>query len=343
MTEKGGSGRRRWPAVAAAVVAIVAGLGGGYLVGQRAIPLGSFSNYTDAYVGLLDDGADAFLKTMPLIGGFAEGGLAFYWMVHATSPVPNNAYVFVYDDGKTVRGQFPVVDVLPTEASYSDFWRIFEVTVPRGYPVNSIKSLATLDRARSAGLVSVQDTGLIENAPVVARGVKTQVVNGLPELQQGWYRGSTVTLAVFETDLRPNGLGQVSPIPIWLIQRAADHEPLLEIVRTVDQDLNRDGDLYDSNDLIDLFPGDPGYSPLWAVAVLHVRDTYLRDGFPPFPADPAVLRQSYGMFTSIAEARADPEGHVDRSIGQEGVTPMLMPDGKQALVNCPALPSGVLP
>jgi hypothetical protein len=80
----------------------------------------------------------------------------------------------------------------------------------------------------------------------VAHNVKIAVVNGEPLFQSVWYRTNLATMAVFETNLPSGGVPAIS---IWLIQRDGDSCPMLEPL--CNKDINNDGDLRDSNDLID--------------------------------------------------------------------------------------------
>ena len=322
------------------MIALVIGAVGGYLVSSQVsnnkTSQSAFLPYTDSFGGRIDDSNRGFITNAPLVAGFSRGQIAWYWLVGPTNSTVNPVYFFQYQSGGTVYGQQPIIDVKPGDSGYTHFWEIYNVTVPSSYVANTIKSLATLNRAAAAGLVTVTDAKRALNGPLVAHNVKITVVNGEPVFQEVWYRTSVSTMAAFETNL-PNGA--IPAIPIFLIQRASDSCPLLEAV--CNKDLNHDSDLKDSNDLIDTLPGQTGYFPLWAVSFLHVNDTYLTNGFPsPFPQNPAALKSQFGMFTSLEDARADQNSahpvYVNIHIGNRGLT-------SGPLVNCPALPAGVQP
>lgn len=339
------------------VIALVIGAVGGYLV-TSSLSINAFSSYNDNYGGAIDDSQNGFVTSAPLVAGFTRnqstapftGQIAWYWLVGGTNASVNPIYFFNYQNGAPVRGQYPIIDVKPGDTGYTHFWEINNVTVPNNYAANTIKSLTTLNGARQAGLVTVKDAGRSINGPLVAHNIKIAVVNGEPQFQSVWYRTDLATMAVFETNL-PNGA--VPAISIWLIQRNGDSCPLLEAL--CNRDLNNDGDLKDSNDLIDTYPGQLGYSPLWAVSILHVyNNTYhpngglpypvsTSGGFPsPFPQDPSVASAN-GMFTSLEQAQADQSKtnptYVDLTFASstKGVT------FTGNLVNCPTLPLGVEP
>ena len=322
------------------VIALVVGAVGGYLVSSQLsnnkTSQSAFLPYTDNYGGRIDDSNSGFVTSAPLVAGFSRGQIAWYWLVGPTNSTVNPVYFFQYQNGGTVNGQQPIIDVKPGDSGYTHFWEIYNVTVPSSYVPNTIKSLATLNRAAAAGLATITDAKRGLNGPLVAHNVKITVVNGEPLFLEVWYRTTVSTMAVFETNL-PNGA--IPAIPIYLIQRASDSCPLLEAV--CNKDLNHDSDLKDSNDLIDALPGQAGYFPLWAVSFLHVNDTYLANGFPsPFPQNPATLKSQFGMFTSLEDAQADQNSahpvYVNIHIGSKGLT-------SGPLVNCPALPAGVQP
>ena len=341
------------------IVAIAVGGVAGYLVSNRGTN-NTFSSYNDNYGGPINDSNSGFVINAPLVAGFTRnqttgsqnGQIAWYWLVGGTSASVNPVYFFNYQNGFPVQGQYPIIDVKPGDTGYTHFWEINNVTVPGTYTPNTIKSLATLNSAKQAGLVTIKDASRSLNGPLVAHNVKISVVNGEPAFQPVWYRTDIATIAVFETNLPSGG---VPVIGIWLIQRDGDSCPLLEAVcSTSGTDINHDGDVKDSNDLIDTYPGLPGYSPLWAVSILHVyNSTYhpngspypisIANGFPsPFPQDPVTLSAN-GMFTSLEQAQADQAKtnptYVDLTFpaSTKGVT------STGNLVNCPTLPLGIEP
>jgi len=340
------------------VIALIVGAVGGYLAGSRlSSNNNAFSSYADTYSGPINDSPAGFITSAPLVAGFTRnqttgslsGQIAWYWLVGGTNGTVNPVYFFNYQNGAPVQGQYPIIDVKPGDTGYTHFWEMNNVTVPNSYTPNAIKSLTTLKNAEQAGLVTVKDAERSLNGPLVAHNVRIVVVNGEPQFLPVWYRTDLASMAVFETNLPSGGVPSIS---IWLIQRDGDSCPLLEAL--CGTDFNHDGDIKDSNDLIDTYPGQLGYSPLWAVSILHVyNNTYhpngglpypvsISGGFPsPFPQDPAVVPN--GMFTSLEQAQADQSKtnptYVDLTFpsSNKGVT------STGNLVNCPTLPLGVAP
>ncbi len=323
------------------VVALIVGVVGGYFVASRLnnneVSQSAFLPYNDNNGGVVDDSQNGYVTSAALVAGFSRGQIAWYWLMGPTNSSVNPVYFFQYQSGGPVQGQNPIIDLKPGDKGYTHFWEIYNVTVSNSYMPNTIKSVATLKRAQQAGLATISDSKRVINGPLVGRNLKITVVNGEPQFLPVWYRTETATMAVFETSL-PSGT--VPSISIWLIQRASDSCPLLEAL--CNKDLNHDSDIKDSNDLIGTTPGQAGYSPLWAVSILHVHDDYLPNGFPsPFPQNPATLKSQSNMFTSLEDAQADQNlanpVYVDLSTGNRGLT------FTGNLVNCPALPLGVQP
>ncbi len=329
------------------ILVLVVGVAAGYFVRSQLNPsqpsAAAFLNFTDQYQGPLDDSGSAFAKNVPLIVGLSRGQLAWYWFVGPTSNTVNPVYFFQYPNGQPVQGQAPIADVKPGDSAYTGFWEIKNITVPASYAANTIKSFDSLNRAQQAGLVTVSDSNRVLNGPIVARNVKTEIVNGEPAITSVWYRSKLATMAIFETNLA--GGSQVSVIPIWLIQREPDKYPLLEWV--AGKDLNGDGDLIDSNDLIDQTPGQAGYSPLWQVQILHVKVNYLSAAapfeLPPFPGNTTTLSTQYHMFTSIQSAQADRSAASPVYVDTSFPNTQLGLETTNTIVNCPALPLSVQP
>src|SRR6266542_3320760 len=127
------------------VVALVIGVLGGYFASSQLnktqVSQSAFLPYTDNYGGLVDDSNSGFVTNAPLVGGFSNGQIAWYWLVGPTNASFNPAY-------------------------------FFNVTVSDNYVPNTIKSLSTLERAQQAGLATITDLKKVINAPLVARNVK---------------------------------------------------------------------------------------------------------------------------------------------------------------------------
>lgn len=185
--------------------------------------------------------------------------------VQPTAPAP--IYVLFREGMDTpVEGQLNIVDVVPGDTGYNDFWRVHRVTVPEGYEVNTVTSAQDI---QSAGY-EVMSTDTLVNCPVVPEGSTASKRYGDrdPGLVQGWYRGQVVTYFEFsEASLAVSG-GGVPTSPIYV---AFNRNPSMEGGGPASGFVTEDGSTQTHNVLATL-PGDQGYSPLWTVTVYDNRD-----------------------------------------------------------------------
>jgi hypothetical protein len=70
-------------------------------------------------------------------------------------------------DRQSSEFQRPIIDRLQSNADYSGVWEIWEVIVADDYKPDSIKQVATLNRAVEAGKVTLQRTQTVINCPVL--------------------------------------------------------------------------------------------------------------------------------------------------------------------------------
>jgi len=178
--------------------------------------------------------------------------------VQPTKPAP--IYVFFADGGSTpVSGQLNVVDVIPGDDGYGDFWQVHKVSVPAGYVANSITSHAEIV---AAGL-AVQPTTMLVNCPIVPEGssAKLRVGGSEPGLQTGWYRGKTVRYFSFEE----KGLsGESVPLsPIFVTFNVNPDKP----GGGPSSGFKSEAATSQTHNVTATLPSDPGYSPLWMVDV----------------------------------------------------------------------------
>ncbi|MEY2937315.1 MAG: hypothetical protein RL033_8064, partial [Pseudomonadota bacterium] len=122
--------------------------------------------------------------------------VAYYnFDVQSTTPAP--IYV-LFREGATapVPGQLNVIDVVPGDAGYNDFWQIQRVRVPASYVANAVTSLEQIEAAGYA----VEATEQLVNCPVVPRGsiARQRLAGADPGLSRGWYRGQVAYYFNFE-------------------------------------------------------------------------------------------------------------------------------------------------
>jgi hypothetical protein len=146
-------------------------------------------------------------------------------------------------------GQLDVVDRIPGDAGYTDFWRIAWVEVPADFVPGSITAAAQI---RERGFPIAADPAIVD-CPIVPRG-STAREGGVPT--ELWYRGAKVMCLGFGEPLHEQD-GRVPTSPIYVTfghDEAFEHEP---------------GTPAQTHNVVFSVPGDADYSPLWAV---HVYD-----------------------------------------------------------------------
>ena len=178
--------------------------------------------------------------------------------VQPTTPAP--IYVlFREGEDKPLAGQLNIVDVIPGDQGYSDFWQVHKVTVPASYVANAATSKADL----AAAGFSTEVTETLVNCPIVPDGSKAalRMASGSPALMSGWYKGKTVRYFSFEEKALTGATVPVSPIYV-----AFNVNP--------DQTGGGPGSGFkaengsaQTHNVLATLPSDPSYSPLWLVNV----------------------------------------------------------------------------
>ncbi len=191
--------------------------------------------------------------------------------VQSTHSAPIFA-LFREGEAKPVDGQLNIVDVIPGDAGYNDFWHVHKVTVPKDYVANTITNVTDL---MNSGY-PIERTNKIVNCPIVPEGstadlrYKSSESNGLV---RGWYKDQVVFYFNFTekdliVDLPPTGHPDV---------------PLAEILVTFNINPNEQGGgpasgfmtesgSDQTHNVVDTLPEDAGYSPLWDVDVYDNSD-----------------------------------------------------------------------
>jgi hypothetical protein len=178
--------------------------------------------------------------------------------VQPTAPAP--IYVlFRTGDDKPVPGQLNIVDVIPGDPGYSDFWQVYKVTVPASYLANTVSSKGDITAAGFA----TQATPTLVNCPIVPEGSRAalRVGGGSPALMTGWHKGKTVRYFSYEERALTGATVPLSPIYV-----AFNVNP--------DQTGGGPGSGFkaeagstQTHNVVATLPSDARYSPLWLVNV----------------------------------------------------------------------------
>jgi hypothetical protein len=180
--------------------------------------------------------------------------------VQPATPAPIWAF---FKNGQAVPGQLNIINVLPGEANYNDFWQVYKVNVPDNYVANTITSF---DELANSGY-SIERTNDLVNCPVVPAGstATKRLNNGDATLTRGWYKGKVVYyFNFFEKPLTVNANGEVPAIPIYVTFNVNPGQPgggpgsgfKTESATSLQ-----------THNVLSAIPSNAGYSPLWIVKV----------------------------------------------------------------------------
>ncbi|PWU03596.1 MAG: hypothetical protein C5B52_03080 [Bacteroidetes bacterium] len=191
-----------------------------------------------------------------------QGHVIQYYNFDVQSTTPAPIWTFV-KNGQPVAGQLNVVNVLPGENGYSDFWQVNKVNVPDNYVANSITSY---DELIASGY-TIEKTNDLVNCPIVPKGstASKRLNNGGTGLTRGWYKNKVVYyFNFFEKPLSITGAGLVPTIPIFVTfsinpgQAGGGPDSGFETESPTS---------HQTHNVISVLPSDNAYSPLWIVRV----------------------------------------------------------------------------
>jgi hypothetical protein len=185
--------------------------------------------------------------------------------VQSTKPAP----IYVLFNSMTlspVNEQHNIIDVIPGDTSYNDFWQVYKVMVPPDYVPNSITSLEGI---MNAGY-QMEATNILVNCPVVSEGstAKMRLNSESPDLTTGWYKGEIVYYFNFSekalmTD--QNGMVPLSPIYVSFNKNPGENGGGPSSGFKMDTTGR-------THNVVATLPADTAYSPLWFVIVYDNAD-----------------------------------------------------------------------
>lgn len=192
-----------------------------------------------------------------------EGEVVEYYNFDVQPLAPAPIYVFFKEGSSSpVEGQLNVINVVPGDNGYNDFWQVFRVTVPGDYVANTISSMNELN-ARN---YNIEALNTVVNCPVVPKGstATKRMGDESSGLVRGWYKGQIVYYFNFsESSLEINSNGEIPVSPIFVTFNINPGEdgggPASGFV-------TEEGTVQTHNVLATI-PQNTGYSPLWAVRI----------------------------------------------------------------------------
>ena len=221
----------------------------------------------DGTNGLPDANAPIDLDQAPFITkGLGPNGehVEYYnFDVMPTAPAPIWV-LFREGESDPVAGQLNIIDKIPGESGYNDFWQVYKVTVPSDYVANSVTSRAEI---ASLGYM-VEPQAAIVNCPVVPEGsTATKRLYGESNaLVQCWYKDKVGFYFSFtEHDLTGT---TVPTSPIYVTFNINPDQPNGGPPSGFVTEM---GDTQTHN-VIATLPTDTDYSPLWDVTIYDNMD-----------------------------------------------------------------------
>ena len=198
----------------------------------------------------------------------ARGEPVRYYNFDVQSTTPAPIYVlFRQGEDSPVAGQLNVVDVIPGDEGYNDFWQVVKVNVPRDYVANTVTSLAEIQQAGYA----METTRSLVNCPIVPHGSTARVRRGgqSSALMRGWYRGEVVSYFTFEErTLQTTSAGGVPVSPIYVTFNENPDQPNGGPASGFVTEQGTE----QTHNVVQTVPADAAYSPLWLVTVYDNRD-----------------------------------------------------------------------
>jgi hypothetical protein len=191
-----------------------------------------------AFAGLLGGGVASAKVSSPVAKGFYRGHSIKYLDFGPIHLAKGNKVAPIWSVTNPVTGQHNIVNVVPGQPGYSPLWRVTLVTFKKGVHRVLLRSAGQVRRLARAGKVTLKKTNTIVNCPVLGFGQ--------PKVT-GYYKGNTISYL----DLGPVKLAAGNKVaPLWTVTNG-----------TADQ-----------HNVVDVVPGDKGYSPLWDINKVTWRD-----------------------------------------------------------------------
>jgi hypothetical protein len=252
-----------------------------------------FANLFDRTVvpGLPAPNAPIDFDQYPFIthGAGPDGQQVSYYNFDVLPDAPAPIYQ-LYREGEDmpVEGQLNIINVIPGDPGYNDFWRVIRVTVPGDYVANTV---ASLEEIEDAGY-PMETTDVIVNCPVVPSGSTANLrLAGPAGLIQGWYREQVVFYFTFdERALEVTPQGRVPVAPIYVTFNINPGEP----GGGPASGFLTEAGTEQTHNIVAALPEAADYSPLWNVVAYDNEDFGLVFDLPSAQAA-TILVPSLGL------------------------------------------------
>ncbi len=206
--------------------------------------------------------------------GLGPGGEKIQYYNFDVLPIKSAPIFVLFKEGEEmpVEGQLNIIDVIPGDAGYNDFWHVHKVTVPSDYVANTI---ASVDELMSKDY-TIERTNIIVNCPVVPEGSTAMLRYSADEsngLVKGWYKNMLVHYFSFEEkDLRVDIPAEGHPeVPLSDILVTFNINPGMDGGGPPSGFVTETGTMQTHN-VTETIPTDADYSPLWDVDIYDNMD-----------------------------------------------------------------------
>ena len=197
-----------------------------------------------------------------------NGNVVKYYNFDVQSTTPAPIYVLFREGESTpVSGQLNIVDVIPGDAGYNDFWQVMKVTVPAGYVANVVASKSEIDAAG----YTITPTTMLVNCPIVPEGstASLRLGGGDPGLIMGWYKDQVIFYFSFvERNIMTTGNGSVPVSAIYVTFNINPTEP----GGGPPSGFKTETGSAQTHNVVATLPSNAAYSPLWMVDVYDNMD-----------------------------------------------------------------------
>ena len=167
----------------------------------------------------------------PTVAGYYHGHAIKYLDFGLIHLAKGNRVAPIWSVTNGVARQHNIVDVVPGQKGYTPLWRVITVTFKKGAHRSLVTSAGQVRALERAGKVRLKTTNMIVNCPVLGFAQKPV---------QGYEKGKTITYL----DLGPVKLRAGNKVaPLWTVTNGTSEQ----------------------HNVVDVLPGDAGYSPLWSI------------------------------------------------------------------------------
>lgn len=197
--------------------------------------------------------------------GLTASGRSVQYYNFDVQPTPPAPIYVLFKSGQSnpVSGQLNIVDAIPGDAGYNDFWQVYKVTVPADYVANTVTSYSEI---MAKGYSVVKTTDLV-NCPIVPKGSTANLRFSSSEnsgLSMGWYKDKVVYYFTFaEKALSTAADGTVPLVDIYVTFNINPGQPNGGPSSGFKTEAGSD----QTHNAIGAIPSDAVYSPLWKVKV----------------------------------------------------------------------------